>query len=98
MEYATAKRDVDALRGELGRPLLPGLQATLEEKSSKHVHLMNLGMRPANSVEPSQVARRSAGHPERREVLSYEPIVADRVKLVGKAIVEGGRVGAKYPV
>jgi hypothetical protein len=36
-EYATAKRDVDALRAELGQPPLPGLQATLEEKSQQYV-------------------------------------------------------------
>ena len=35
-EYATAKRDVDALRAELGQPPLPGLQATLEEKSQQY--------------------------------------------------------------
>jgi hypothetical protein len=34
-EYATAKRDVDALRAELGQPPLPSLQATLEEKSQQ---------------------------------------------------------------
>jgi hypothetical protein len=37
-EYATAKRDVDALRAELGQPPLPGLQATLEDKSQQYVH------------------------------------------------------------
>jgi hypothetical protein len=37
-DYATAKRDVDALRAELGQPPLPGLQATLEEKSQQYVH------------------------------------------------------------
>lgn len=31
-----AKRDVDALRVELGQPPLPGLQATLEEKSQQY--------------------------------------------------------------
>jgi hypothetical protein len=36
-EYATAKRDVDSLRAELGQPPLPGLQATLEEKSQQYV-------------------------------------------------------------
>ncbi len=35
-EYATAKRDVDGLRAELGQPPLPGLQATLEEKSQQY--------------------------------------------------------------
>lgn len=35
-EYATAKRDVDALRAEIGQPPLPGLQATLEEKSQQY--------------------------------------------------------------
>ena len=35
-EYATAKRDVDSLRAELGQPPLPGLQATLEEKSQQY--------------------------------------------------------------
>lgn len=34
-EYANAKRDVDALRAELGQPPLPTLQATLEEKSQQ---------------------------------------------------------------
>ncbi|KAH9001385.1 hypothetical protein EDB92DRAFT_52699 [Lactarius akahatsu] len=36
-EYATAKRDVDALRAELGQPPLPSLQTTLEEKSQLYV-------------------------------------------------------------
>ncbi|KAH9966553.1 hypothetical protein BC827DRAFT_1176803 [Russula dissimulans] len=36
-EYAAAKRDVDALRAELGQPPLPGLQATLEEKSQQYL-------------------------------------------------------------
>ena len=35
-EYANAKRDVDALRAELGQPPLPSLQATLEEKSQQY--------------------------------------------------------------
>jgi hypothetical protein len=38
-EYATAKRDVDTLRAELGQPPLPGLQATLEEKSQQYATL-----------------------------------------------------------
>lgn len=38
-EYATAKRDVDALRAELGQPPLPSLQTTLEEKSQQYVRL-----------------------------------------------------------
>lgn len=33
-EYATAKRECDALRAELGQPPLPNLQALLEEKSA----------------------------------------------------------------
>ena len=37
-EYAAAKRDVDALRVELGQQPLPSLQATLEEKSQQYVH------------------------------------------------------------
>jgi len=39
-EYAAAKRDVDALRAELGQPPLPGLQATLEEKSQQYGHFL----------------------------------------------------------
>jgi hypothetical protein len=35
-EYASAKRDVDGLRAELGQPPLPSLQATLEEKSQQY--------------------------------------------------------------
>jgi hypothetical protein len=38
-EYATAKRDVDTLRAELGQPPLPSLQTTLEEKSQQYVAL-----------------------------------------------------------
>ena len=34
-DYATAKRDVDKLRAELGQPPLPSLQATLDEKSAQ---------------------------------------------------------------
>ncbi|KAI0053946.1 hypothetical protein FA95DRAFT_1568276 [Auriscalpium vulgare] len=36
-DYASAKRDVDALRVELGEPALPSLQATLEEKSQQYL-------------------------------------------------------------
>lgn len=36
-EYSTAKREVDALRAELGQPPVPSLQQTLEEKSSAYV-------------------------------------------------------------
>ncbi|KAI0273511.1 hypothetical protein BC834DRAFT_854140 [Gloeopeniophorella convolvens] len=36
-EYASAKRDVDALRAELGQGPLPSLQATLEEKSQQYL-------------------------------------------------------------
>ena len=34
-EYAVAKQDVDRLRGELGQPPTPSLQATIEEKSAQ---------------------------------------------------------------
>lgn len=33
-DYSVAKREVDALRAELGQPPVPSLQQTLEEKSS----------------------------------------------------------------
>ncbi|THH20903.1 hypothetical protein EW146_g566 [Bondarzewia mesenterica] len=36
-EFASAKRDVDALRGELGQPPMQSLQATLEEKSAQYL-------------------------------------------------------------
>ncbi|KAI6166820.1 hypothetical protein EDD17DRAFT_1451055, partial [Pisolithus thermaeus] len=36
-EYATAKRDVDRLRVELGQPPLPPLQTTLDEKTSQYL-------------------------------------------------------------
>ncbi|KAA1469238.1 hypothetical protein DENSPDRAFT_834812 [Dentipellis sp. KUC8613] len=42
-EYALAKRDVDALRAELGQPPLPSLQATLEEKSQQYLQERRLG-------------------------------------------------------
>jgi len=42
-EYATAKRDVDTLRAELGQPPLPGLQSTLEEKSQQYLQERRLG-------------------------------------------------------
>ncbi|KAI0005918.1 hypothetical protein BJV74DRAFT_800803 [Russula compacta] len=42
-EYATAKRDVDALRAEIGQPPLPGLQTTLEEKSQQYLQERRLG-------------------------------------------------------
>lgn len=34
-EYGAAKKEVDAIRAELGMPPLPSLQATLEEKSAR---------------------------------------------------------------
>jgi len=43
-EYANAKRDVDALRAELGQPPLPSLQATLEEKSQQYLQERRLGV------------------------------------------------------
>lgn len=36
-DYALAKRDVDALRSELGELPLPSLQQVLEEKSQQYV-------------------------------------------------------------
>ncbi|KAI0295438.1 hypothetical protein BC826DRAFT_874996, partial [Russula brevipes] len=45
-EYATAKRDVDGLRAELGQPPLPSLQATLEEKSQQYLQERRLGGDP----------------------------------------------------
>jgi hypothetical protein len=36
-DYATAKRDVDKLRQELGQPPLPSLQQILEERSQQCV-------------------------------------------------------------
>ena len=54
-EYAIAKRDVDALRGELGQPPLPSLQATLEEKSAQYVPslLLRLPPTPSSRVSPN---------------------------------------------
>ncbi|TDL24894.1 hypothetical protein BD410DRAFT_785619 [Rickenella mellea] len=37
-DYAVAKREVDALRGELGQAPLPSLQATLDEKSAAYLN------------------------------------------------------------
>jgi len=37
-EYSTAKREVDALRAELGQPPVPSLQQTLDEKSSAYLN------------------------------------------------------------
>lgn len=34
-EYGSAKKEVDAIRAELGMPPLPSLQATLEEKTAR---------------------------------------------------------------
>jgi len=48
-EYANAKRDVDALRAELGQPPLPSLQATLEEKSQQYLQERRLGGVDQNS-------------------------------------------------
>ncbi|CAL1705778.1 unnamed protein product [Somion occarium] len=41
-EYAAAKVDVDRLRQELGQPPLPGVQATIEEKSAQYLKELRL--------------------------------------------------------
>ncbi|KAI0282080.1 hypothetical protein BGY98DRAFT_955674 [Russula aff. rugulosa BPL654] len=60
-EYATAKRDVDALRAELGQPPLPGLQATLEEKSQQYLQERRLGSSTDQNQNNKRAAEESVG-------------------------------------
>ncbi|KAH9059982.1 hypothetical protein EDB87DRAFT_1674846 [Lactarius vividus] len=70
-EYATAKRDVDALRAELGQPPLPSLQATLEEKSQQYLQERRLGgeqhsKRTADEIVPEGAPATSTKRPRGR--------------------------------
>ncbi|KAH9180437.1 hypothetical protein EDB89DRAFT_1919121 [Lactarius sanguifluus] len=70
-EYATAKRDVDALRAELGQPPLPSLQTTLEEKSQQYLQERRLGgeqhsKRTADEIVPEGVPATSTKRPRGR--------------------------------
>jgi len=70
-EYATAKRDVDALRVELGQTPLPGLQATLEEKSQQYLQERRLGgeqhsKRTADEIVPEGAPATSTKRPRGR--------------------------------
>ncbi|KAL5532842.1 hypothetical protein ACEPAF_4616 [Sanghuangporus sanghuang] len=48
-EYTSAKREVDALRAELGQPPLPSLQQTLEEKGRAYLNERRLNGAAANT-------------------------------------------------
>ncbi|KAL5490002.1 hypothetical protein ACEPAI_4835 [Sanghuangporus weigelae] len=48
-EYTFAKREVDALRAELGQPPLPSLQQTLEEKGRAYLNERRLNGAPAST-------------------------------------------------
>ncbi|KAI9466092.1 hypothetical protein BJY52DRAFT_1112670 [Lactarius psammicola] len=70
-DYATAKRDVDALRAELGQPPLPTLQATLEEKSQQYLQERRLGgeqhsKRTADEIVPEGAPATSTKRPRGR--------------------------------
>ncbi|KAH9005030.1 hypothetical protein EDB86DRAFT_2796427 [Lactarius hatsudake] len=70
-EYATAKRDVDALRAELGQPPLPTLQTTLEEKSQQYLQERRLGgeqhsKRTADEILPEGAPATSTKRPRGR--------------------------------
>jgi len=70
-EYATAKRDVDTLRVELGQPPLPSLQATLEEKSQQYLQERRLGgeqhsKRTAEEIIPEGTPAASTKRPRGR--------------------------------
>ncbi|KAH9079297.1 hypothetical protein EDB83DRAFT_1255519 [Lactarius deliciosus] len=70
-EYATAKRDVDALRAELGQPPLPSLQTTLEEKSQQYLQERRLGgeqhsKRTADEIVPEGAPATSTKRPRGR--------------------------------
>ncbi|KAI6127679.1 hypothetical protein EDD16DRAFT_1469115 [Pisolithus croceorrhizus] len=68
-EYATAKRDVDRLRVELGQPPLPPLQATLDEKTSQYLRerRMNAEKRTTSDTPPDVqpgTTKRPRGRPK----------------------------------
>ncbi|KAI6005763.1 hypothetical protein EDD15DRAFT_2154709 [Pisolithus albus] len=68
-EYATAKRDVDRLRVELGQPPLPPLQTTLDEKTSQYLRERRMnGEKRTTSDTPPDVqpgtAKRPRGRPK----------------------------------
>ncbi|KAF8646936.1 hypothetical protein AX16_007028 [Volvariella volvacea WC 439] len=77
-EYATAKRDVDRLRQELGQPPLPSLQATLEEKTAQYLNERRLngnGNGNGNDTQATAVKRASegSGHIEGQPVPGKRP-------------------------
>ncbi|TFL07239.1 hypothetical protein BDV98DRAFT_557498 [Pterulicium gracile] len=52
-DYATAKREVDRLRHELGQPALPSLQSTIEEKRFAYLNERRLNgseKRPSEGI------------------------------------------------
>ncbi|KAI6036399.1 hypothetical protein BKA83DRAFT_4162296 [Pisolithus microcarpus] len=68
-DYATAKRDVDRLRVELGQPPLPPLQTTLDEKTSQYLRERRInGEKRITSDTPPDVqpgtAKRPRGRPK----------------------------------
>ncbi|KAI9508462.1 hypothetical protein F5148DRAFT_979736 [Russula earlei] len=93
-EYATAKRDVDALRAELGQPPLPGLQATLEEKSQQYLQERRLsasqnGKRTADEMVVDVAQETSSKRPRGRPKGSKN--------RVGRAPSGGGQAPEAVP-
>ncbi|KAL1672610.1 hypothetical protein EV122DRAFT_271483 [Schizophyllum commune] len=64
-EYANAKREVDAIRAELGQAPLPTLQNTIDEKTSQYLTQRRLsGVKRPGSPQPGQPAKRPRGRPK----------------------------------
>jgi len=97
-EYANAKRDVDALRAELGQPPLPSLQATLEEKSQQYLQERRLGV--------DQISKRATDEMLVDGANGTQGMIAKRPRgrpkgsknRVGKAPSGGGQAPEAVPV
>ncbi|KAL1714402.1 hypothetical protein EV715DRAFT_257486 [Schizophyllum commune] len=64
-EYANAKREVDAIRAELGQAPLPTLQNTIDEKTSQYLTQRRLsGVKRPGSPQPGQPVKRPRGRPK----------------------------------
>ncbi|EJD02160.1 uncharacterized protein FOMMEDRAFT_124435 [Fomitiporia mediterranea MF3/22] len=75
-EYAVAKREVDALRAELGQPPMPSLQQTLEEKNQAYLNERRLNGAPASTETSTPVlsgAKRTISEPAAAETPTKRP-------------------------
>ncbi|KAI0311573.1 hypothetical protein OF83DRAFT_748994 [Amylostereum chailletii] len=63
-EYAAAKKEVDALRAELGQPPTPSLQSLVDERSQQYLHERLAAQIGEKREEGEPVAKRPRGRPK----------------------------------